>query len=1050
MPEQHGPAAPRPKSDSGIPQADDQATRVVGGASAQDATRVLRPEGTPAEVTRLEADVTRLGAPDPRPDSDATRLGPATPPESTDATQLGGDMTRLQTGPRASGDDSSGPLAVGSQFGTRYRITRLLGLGGMGAVYEAWDAELGVSVALKVIRPEISDDQTAAKDMERRFKRELLLARQVTHKNVVRIHDLGEINGIKYITMPYIEGKDLATVLKEDGRMPLARTLAVARQSLSGLVAAHAEGIVHRDLKPANIMVDTQGNALLMDFGIARSIGMPGPPMPGSSGGRPLPGGVDPTLIGAVVGTIAYMAPEQAQAAEVDHRADVYAFGLILRDMLLGPGRQKSAATALGELQKRMDAPPPPIRSIDQTVPETVDRIVTRCLQVDPKDRYQTAADLLADLDRLDDEGKLKPEPRHLTRKLALVGAVVLAAVIAGTYWLARTPPATQHAPISVLIADFDNQTGDAAFDGSVEQAMGIALEGASFVTTFSRDQAKKIAGQLQPGSRVDEGMAKLISKSEGIKVIVAGSIVREGSGFKVSARAIDPAADPARTQPLATASGTAANRDGVLSTVNRLAASLRGELGDTETESARLAAGETFTASSLEAVKQYTLAQDLAGRGRDADAIPYYQQAIQADPNFGRAYSGLATSLFHLGRQDEAGEQWKKALALMSRMTDREKYRTLGGYNLAFAGNYEQAIANYSTLVNLYPSDFAGLNNLAFAYFNVLNFPKALEIGKKAVDLYPGNTIIGNNYALYAMYASEFDTAAEQSQKLVAADPGFMKNYLPLAVVAVLKLDDAAARDAYAKMASTGAQGASLSAMGLADLELYRGRWSDAEHQLSQSIAVDQQQKANGPAAEKTIALAETFEAQGRRAQALDAAQRALKISREPGTQLPAAQLFARLGQAKEAAAIVSELDNTLQTQNRAYARVIEGDLALRANKLADAVDAFRASVKLIDMWLPHFALGVAYVQAGHFAEGLTELEICQRRRGEATAIFLDDTPSLRYLATLPYWLARAQEGVGQQQDAVSNYKAFLAIRADAAPKDALVVDARRRAGTQ
>jgi tetratricopeptide (TPR) repeat protein len=918
----------------------------------------------------------------------------------------------------------------------------------MGAVYEAWDAELGVAVALKVIRSEIADDQTDAKDLERRFKRELLLARQVTHKNVVRIHDLGEINGIKYITMPYIEGKDLSTVLREDGRIPLARTLSIARQALSGLVAAHAEGIVHRDLKPANIMVDPQGNALLMDFGIARSIGMPGPPMPGSSGGKALPGGVDPTLIGAVVGTIAYMAPEQAKGADVDHRADVYAFGLILRDMLLGPGRQKSAATALGELQKRMDEPPPPLRSLDPTIPETVDRIVNRCLLVDPADRYQTAADLLVDLERLDDEGKLKPEPRHLTRKLALVGALVLAAVIAGTYWLARTPPVTQHAPLSVLIADFDNQTGDEAFDGAVEQAMGISLEGASFVTAYSRNQAKRIAAQIQPGSRLDEGVARLISQREGIKVIVAGSIVRDGSSFRVSARALDPSADPSKGEPLATASGTASSRDGVLGTVNRVAASLRGALGDTETERVRLAAGETFTASSLEAVRQYTLAQDLAGRGRDADAIPYYQQAIQADPNFGRAFSGLATSLFHLGRQDEAAEQWKKALALMSRMSDREKYRTLGTYNLAIAGNYEQAIANYSTLVNLYPSDFAGLNNLAFAYFSVLNFPKALEVGKKALDLYPTNTVIGNNYALYAMYAGEFDRAAEEAQQLVKADPTFVKNYLPLAVAAVLKLDDAAAREAYGQMAATGAQGASLSAIGLADLEFYRGRWSQAEHQLTQAIPVDQQQKANGPAAEKTIALAETFEAQGRRAQAVDAAQRALKISREPATLLPAARLFARSGQSKEAAAIVSELDNTLQTQNRAYARIIEGDLALHAERLADAVDAYRASVKLIDMWLPHFALGVAYVQAGHFAEGLTELETCQRRRGEATAIFLDDTPSLRYLATLPYWLARAQEGVGQQQDATANYKAFLAVRGEAT-KDALVVDAKRRAGT-
>jgi tetratricopeptide (TPR) repeat protein len=1031
------PAAPRPDPDDVPSHADDHATRIAGARRDEDATRFVRP---------ADADATQLVPKAAPADGGVTRLGEPGIGPTGDVTRLGDDSTRLGTDAPPAGDERTGPLVVGAPFGSRYRITRLLGVGGMGAVYEAWDAELGVAVALKVIRSEIADDQTSAEDLERRFKRELLLARQVTHKNVVRIHDLGEINGIKYITMPYIEGEDVATILKKEGRLPLARALSIARQALSGLVAAHSEGIVHRDLKPANIMVDPQGNALLMDFGIARSIGMPGPPMPGSSGGTKLPGGVDPTLIGAVVGTIHYMAPEQAKGADVDHRADIYAFGLILRDMLLGLGRQTSAATALMELQQRMDAPPPSLRSIDPTVPETVDRIVSRCVMVDAADRYQTTSDLLADLDRLDDQGKIKPEPWRLTRKLAMVGAGVLLAVVAGTWWLARTPPLTAHAPLPVLIADFDNQTGDEAFDGSVEQAMGIALEGASFVTSFSRNQARRIAAGIRPGARMDESVALLVSRREGIKVVIAGTVARDGSGFRVSARALDAAAEPGRDQALATASGSASSREAVLGTVNKVAASLRRALGDTENETARLAAGETFTASSLEAVKMYTLAQDLAARGRDTDAIPYYERAIQADPNFGRAFSGLATSLFHLGRQDEAAEQWKKALALMGRMTDREKYRTLGTYNLAIAGNYQQAIENYSTLVNLYPSDLVGLNNLAFAYFSVLDFPKALEQGKRALDLYPNNVVIGNNYALYAMYAGEFDTAAAQAQKLVAADPSFVKNYLPLAVAAALKLDDAGARDAYGRMAQTGAPGASLGVTGVADLAIYRGRWTEAERALTQAIPSDVQQKANGPAAEKAFALAETFDAQGRRAQALDAAKRALTLSRQPSTLVPAARLFARLGQTKDAQAIVAELDNTLQTQNRAYARVIEGDVALRADRLADAVDAFRASIKLVDLWLPHFALGVAYVEAGHFAEGLTELEACQRRRGEATAVFLDDTPTLRYLATLPYWLARAQEGVGQQQAASANYQAFLAIRGEAA-KDALVIDAQRRA---
>ena len=163
-----------------------------------------------------------------------------------------------------------GPLEVGQTLSPRYHIARLLGIGGMGAVYQAWDAELSVMVALKVIRPDVKEDSLAAPEIERRFKQELLLARQVTHKNVVRIHDLGEIDGIKYITMPYIEGADLATVLRQKGKLTVSAVMPIARQIVAGLRAAHEAGVVHRDLKPANIMIE-EDRAIIMDFGIAHS-----------------------------------------------------------------------------------------------------------------------------------------------------------------------------------------------------------------------------------------------------------------------------------------------------------------------------------------------------------------------------------------------------------------------------------------------------------------------------------------------------------------------------------------------------------------------------------------------------------------------------------------------------------------------------------------------------------------------------------------------------------------------------------------------------------
>src|SRR5215467_1342696 len=222
---------------------------------------------------------------------------------------------QTQTTPEAA-DAESGPLSIGQRFG-RYTIVRLLGMGGMGAVYQAWDEELEVVVALKVIRPEALGDPGAEAEIERRFKRELLLARQVTHKNVVRIHDLGELDGIKYITMSYVNGTDLATLVSQEGRLPVAKALRIIRSVVEGLVAAHAAGVVHRDLKPANIMIDANGDALIMDFGIARSTRCPveGPSTTGSSSppGFSSARHADQTMAGTIVGTVEYMAPEQAR-----------------------------------------------------------------------------------------------------------------------------------------------------------------------------------------------------------------------------------------------------------------------------------------------------------------------------------------------------------------------------------------------------------------------------------------------------------------------------------------------------------------------------------------------------------------------------------------------------------------------------------------------------------------------------------------------------------------------------------------------------------------
>lgn len=324
----------------------------------------------------------------------------------------------------------------------------------MGAVYQAWDNTLEIAVAVKVIRPRPATDAATAETLKLRLKRELLLARQVTHRNVVRIHDLAEVDGLAYITMTYIQGSDLGTILRRDGRLPVARALALARHVASGLAAAHEVGVVHRDLKPGNIMVERDGVALITDFGLTRSM----------SDEAEIP----VTAEGVIVGTVEYMAPEQAQGSAVDHRTDIYSFGLILNDMLLGR-RQAGAGGGMAGMLSRMQRAPSSLRSVDATIPPWVDALVTKCLQPDPASRYSTIAEVLAELESLDrpDHAALTPQrgpaagpqqtrtpaPRSVAAKRWVLGACILLELAVGG-WAFRDRFLPGHSSIPTVVGE--------------------------------------------------------------------------------------------------------------------------------------------------------------------------------------------------------------------------------------------------------------------------------------------------------------------------------------------------------------------------------------------------------------------------------------------------------------------------------------------------------------------------------------------------------------------------------------------------------------------
>jgi serine/threonine protein kinase/tetratricopeptide (TPR) repeat protein len=998
------------------------------------------PPVDPKKTARQADDMTRLPSTDPGDqmtlvgdspqaiaDDQQTIVGPL-PEGSDDGLTMVGDGSEPRQG-------DTGPLSVGERFGTRYRITRLLGVGGMGAVYEAWDGELGVSVALKVIRPEIAGDSAAARDLERRFKRELLLARQVTHKNVVRIHDLGEINGIKYITMPYVEGDDLGTILKTEGRLPVPRALAILRQALSGLVAAHRAGIVHRDLKPANIMVDTEGQALLMDFGIARSIGLPAEEIhKGSSHSKP--GSFGETMVGAVVGTIHYMAPEQAKGQTVDHRADIYAFGLILRDTLVGLDRKEGAPTALAELQKRLDAAPASLRSVDATIPEPLDRIVTKCLAPDPAGRYQATAALEADLNRLDDRGELIPVKRVLRVPVAVAIGLLLVALSSGFWWYLRPPPPpVAHAPVSVVIADFQNNTGDASFDRTLEPMLKRALEGATFISAYDRNVIGPTLGVRLP-EKLDEVAAREIAVKQGLGVVLSGSIDRQGNGYGISVKA----AQPVTGDVIARTTGRTSSKEQVLGEATKLVTTVRKALGDETTESAQLFAMASLSATSLEVVRYYAASQNAASQGQFEEARQHAAKAVELDPKFGVGYQLMAAASRNLGQLPDAEMYIKQALQFLDSMTERERYSTRGLF-YRVTGDYQQCVKEYGELVTRFASDVVGHNQRALCLTQLRDMRGAVKEMRDVVQLLPNRALFRVNLSLYLSYASDFPAGEKEARAIQEAGP------LPLlalsfAQVGLGQLPQAV--ESYQKLEAINALGNTFAASGLGEIAGYEGRYSEAIRMLEEGAAADLAAKNADRAAAKFAAVAHLQVLRGQRGAAIASAEKALTNSKDAKIRFLAARTFVEVGETARARPLIAGLSSEFPVAPRAYAKIVEGQMALKDQDTRQAIKSLQEANALLDSWIGHFDLGRAYLQASQLPQADSEFDACMKRRGEALWLFADEEATYSYLPPLYYYQGRVREALKNAGFAES-YRAYLNIRGQS-KEDPLLPDVRKR----
>jgi len=939
---------------------------------------------------------------------------------------------------------SQGEELIGVLLADRYEILQLLGQGGMGAVYKARDTELERLVALKLIRPELASNP----EILRRFKQELILAREVTHRNVIRIFDLGQARGIKFITMEFVEGRDLRTVIRDRGKLPPDETVTIIAQVCRALEAAHAAGVVHRDLKPQNIMLDAKDRVYVMDFGIAHSLETPGM-----------------TQTGALMGTPEYMSPEQAKGMKVDARSDLFALGIIFYEMLTGVSPYK-ADTAIATLLKRTQERPQPPAELDPTIPKAISDVVMKCLEIDRDHRYSTAREILEDLGhemptsiRTIPPTMIQPggasralpgepsKPKAALQPWMWIAAGSLALAIVGlSAFLLRgrifRSQAGPHAPIKVLVADFSNHTGDPVFDGTLEPMFNVALEGASFINAYNRGSARKLAEKLpNPTEKLDEQPARLVALSQGISTVITGEISRRGDNYEVSALALDAASG----NVIAKSEATAASKDDVLGTVPKLVAPIRKALGDATPEAAQLErAGGAFTAASLEVVHQYGEAMEQQFSGKTEEALKSFGKAAELDPNFARAYSGMASSSIKLDRQADAAKYMDLAMQHVDHMTDRERYRVRGLY-YATSGNWQKCTEEYSSLVQSYPGDNIGHNNLAVCLSEMRNLPRAVEEARQDVQTNPNESAY-TNLSVFTSYTGDFQNGESEARDLRQRYPSSEYGYLALAFAQMGEGQLTDAGDTYSQLAKLGEHGASTSAWGLADLAVYQGRFSDSVRILEQGAAADLASKNNDSAADKFTALAYTQLWMQRNAQATAAVDKALANSKEVKIRFLAAKVYAETGQQDKAQKLATGLAAEVQTEAQADAKMIEAALALKRKDTQQAIKALTDANTLLNTWLGHFELGRAYLEANAFAEADSEFDQCIKRRGEALSLFMDEVPTYGYLPPVYYYQGRVREGLKSAGFAES-YRTYLGIRGQAG-EDPLLPEIKKKLG--
>jgi len=883
-------------------------------------------------------------------------------------------------------DDSSASHLIGKRV-SHYRVLEVLGSGGMGVVYEAEDIKLGRRVALKFLPEELATDAAA---MER-FEREARAASSLDHPNICQIYEFGEHEGRPFMVMQLLEGQTLSDRLaaaEDQKAFPLAEVLDIGTQIIEGLKAAHEKGIIHRDIKPANIFLTSKGVCKILDFGLAKLLAWgnddetagqletsPAAPPPAS-------GVAHLTRTGKAIGTAAYMSPEQVRGEQLDARTDLFSFGLVLYEMATGRRAfpEDTWESLYEAILNRTLIPP---MELNPDLPVELQDVIQKCLQRERNLRYQCAAEIRSDLEKIKRD-KRKPYLRRHSRLFATATLVAVALIAGGVYWHSRRLVALGQKD-TIVLADFTNTTGDRVFDDALKQALRIQLEQSPFLDLISErkvNEALKLMAR-PADDRLTPEVTREVCQRTGSKAMLTGSIAALGSQYVIGVKAMN--CDTGDL--LAEAQEQAAGKEAVLRALDTAATDLRGKLGESLSSVQKYTTPlAQATTPSLEALQAYSLGVKMDMEKGSTAALPFWKRAVELDPNFARAHAALAICYVNLNEFGRSREEARKAYELREKVSQRERLAIEGIYFMNATGELEKAAQSYELLQKIYPREYMTYGNLAFIYIDLGNYEKVLEQDREAMRLEPNSVVNYQNLGAAYVNLNRLDDAEavyKQAEERKMQSEFLMANrYL----LAFLKNDaEQMAQLASDAMGKPGTEDILLAYQ--ADTAAWHGKLKDARELTRRAMDSAERNESKETAATYQMEAALREVEAGDSGQARADANAAIKLAPNFDILATGALVLARGGDTARAERMAAELDKNFRLNmllQRYWLPTIHAAVALQRKEpnraialltLASTIDLSQPTYLSVSL-CPAYLRGEAYLMLHDGNAAATEFQ--------------------------------------------------------------------------